>query len=58
MKIFGADVSLTTIKRVELIRQYYSQKVKNKLCFRWRLQLLVAFDMNVCAMSHQTQLLH
>lgn len=58
MKMFGVDVSLMTIKQVELIRQHYSQKAKNKLSFRWRLQLLVAFDMNVCAMSHRTQPLH
>ena len=51
-KIVGADISLKTTKQVELIRQYYSQKVKNKPCFRRRLQLLVASDMGVCEMSH------
>jgi len=42
--MFGADVSLKNIKQVELVTQNYSQKVKNKPCFRRRLQSLMASD--------------
>lgn len=51
-KILGADVSIKTTKEVELMRQYYLKKVKNKPSFGRRLELLVASDIGVYETRH------
>lgn len=51
-KILGAYVSIKTTKEVELMRQYYLKKVKNKPSFGRRLELLVAYDICVYETRH------